>query len=105
MPLFANASISIPSVRANTIVPSNITLGTAAQVLLTANTTTRLGASIYNASSSNLYIDWNPSVATDDCTVKIPPGGYYETAYNPDQSLYGILDSGSGTICVREFTE
>lgn len=105
MPLFAEATITMPAMKAKNVVASNVTLGVTPLVLLTANTDTRLGASLYNATTANLYIDWNPTVSPTDCSVKIPPGGYYETAFNPDEILYGVLETGEGTVCVREFTE
>ena len=62
--------------------------------LLTSNTS-RLGASIFNNSQTNLFVKLGSVATTDSYTAKLIPGAYYEVPYNYTGRIDGIWDSSS----------
>ena len=67
-------------------------------VTILAANESRLGATIYNSSTANLYLLLGTSAAsTDIYTVILVPGAYYETPYNYIGQINGIWDAASTT--------
>jgi len=79
---------------------------TASSAQLLASTSTRLGATFFNDSTSILYLKLGTTASTTDYTVQIPAGGYYELPY----PIYtGRIDGiwsadASGAVRITELT-
>jgi hypothetical protein len=72
--------------------------------LLAANFN-RVGAVIWNNSTSDLYVDFDSSVSLTSFSVKISPDGYYELPFNYVGVISGIWESEDGKAIIREFIE
>lgn len=81
---------------------SNVSTSTSSVTLFSANSARR-AATIWNDSSSTLYVKFGATATTTSCTVPIAAGGYYEFP----QPCYtgicdGVLGGGSGVARVTE---
>jgi hypothetical protein len=90
----APASDSVTS----TTVPSTTTAA-----LLVAANPLRKDLSIQNASTANLFIDFDGIVTTASYLTKIAPGGYYEVPMNYRGAVHGIWDKVNGAADIREY--
>lgn len=84
---------------------SNVS-ASASNVTLLSSNSSRKGATIFNDSSSALYVKFGTTSSTTSFTVKIAAGGYFEI---PGPTVYtgildGIWDSASGAARVTEIT-
>lgn len=84
---------------------SNVS-SSASNVTLLSSNSSRKGATIFNDSSSALYVKFGATSSTTSFTVKIAAGGYFEV---PGPAVYtgildGIWDSVSGAARVTEIT-
>lgn len=68
--------------------------------LLAANAL-RLGATVYNDGSDNLYVALGATASATAFVVKIAAGGYYEVPFGYIGAISGIWDvaTGSARIC------
>lgn len=99
--------LSNPSVykRATSIATTSSTVAsaTASTVLLAANSN-RLGATFWNNSNSDLYLDLDSTSSTSNFAVKVSSGGgYYELPFGYAGVVSGIWDIADGSALVREF--
>jgi hypothetical protein len=64
----------------------------------------RKGITFFNSSNKNVFIDTVSSVSINSYSVKLEPGDYYE-APSPmyTGAYYGIVESGSTAIDIREY--
>ncbi|PSB20557.1 hypothetical protein C7B65_06530 [Phormidesmis priestleyi ULC007] len=62
----------------------------------------RKGLTIFNHSTSALYIDFGASVSLTDFAVRIPSGGYYEMPFVVSTDVRGIWEQGQGKAFIRE---
>jgi len=76
----------------------------ASNVTLLASNSSRLGATIFNDSTVNLYIKLGATSSLISFTVKILAGGYYEIPFRYNGRIDGIWDSATGTARVTELT-
>jgi hypothetical protein len=101
MPLNNNVVVTVPvssSVSATTVASAT----TSTQLL--ASNTVRKGASIWNASTANLFIDLAATVTTAAYAVELLPGGYYELPFGYTGAISGIWSAANGSALVREFS-
>lgn len=65
----------------------------------------RKGCTIYNDSTANLYVKLGENCSTDDFTIKIAAGGYYEPpASSPYRdAITGLWDAVNGQARVTEY--
>lgn len=92
-------------------IPIKTTTGTTSSVAgsgsnqtLAASNTSRLGLTIYNDSTANLYIKLGSVATLSDFTIKIAARGYYELPYNYTGKIDGIWDSATGNARITELT-
>lgn len=89
--------------RASTPAQSSVA-GSASSVSLLASNANRLGATIYNDSTVNLYVRLGSTASTSNFTVKLAPGDYYEVPFNYTGAIDGIWDSATGNARITELT-
>lgn len=88
--------------RPSTAALANIA-GSVTNVTLIASNAARRGASIFNDSTSALYIKYGATASTSSFTVKVNPGGYFEVPQPCYTGIVdGIWDSATGTARVTE---
>lgn len=102
MPL-SNPSATVSFPTSNTATRTNIA-ASIASVNLIASNGARKGATIWNNSASNLYIELGAAPTTSSFTAKISADGYYEVPYNYTGLINGIWDTANGSALVRELT-
>lgn len=105
MPLFnpTQVSVTLPSPEpTNKAIASTINASTT-NVLLVSSSYSRKGLTIWNNSSSNLYIDYASDVSASYFAIKILPNGSYELPYGYTGEIHGIWDAATGQAFIREF--
>lgn len=81
---------------------TNVTASTSNVTLLASNSN-RLGASIYNDSTRDLYLKLGATASTSSFTVKVRKGAFYEVAFGYTGIIDGIWESGvTGAARVTE---
>jgi hypothetical protein len=101
MALFNPASVTVNQPTSNTSASSTIAAAITSNTILAANFN-RKGATIWNNSTANLYIDFDSAASTSDYAVKIASGGYYELPFSYTGIISGIWDAVNGNALVRE---
>lgn len=72
-------------------------------VTLQALNTSRLGWTVWNDSTSVLYLKFGSGASATSCTVKIAADGYYELPFLYTGVITGIWASANGNARVTEF--
>lgn len=99
-----NNSFTVSPAKPATSVTSSVAAAVSNTILLPSNGT-RLGATIYNDSSSSLlYVKLGATASTTDFTVKIFPLGYYEVPYGYTGEIDAIWSVASGFARIDELT-
>lgn len=78
--------------------------GNASSVTLLAANTSRLGATIFNESTADLYIKLGSTASLTDYTVKLISSAYYEVPYNYVGRIDGIWSVATGNARIAELT-
>lgn len=78
--------------------------GSATSVTLLASNTNRLGATIFNDSTSILYLKLGATASTTSFTAKLYEDGYFEVPANYTGIIDGIWASATGAARVTEIT-
>lgn len=94
---------SVPSTVASNSAGTTVAASTTSVSLLASNAA-RKGATIWNTSTGNLYIDFGATVATTAYTAKINSGGYYEVPFQYNGAIAGVWDNTNGSAFIRELT-
>ena len=88
----------------STATRSDVNDSAANQTLLAANSS-RMGASIFNDSSSILYVKLGTTATTTDFSVKLFQDGYYEVPFGYTGRIDGIWSADStGAARITELT-
>lgn len=83
---------------------SNVAAATSSTTLLAANTARR-GATLWNDSTSILYVDLSGGTASaTSCSVKLIADAYYEVPFWCSSLITGIWVSATGSVRVTEIT-
>jgi hypothetical protein len=82
---------------------SNVSASASNVTLLAANTS-RLGATIYNDSTYNLYVKLGATSSLTSFSVRMTPYAYYEVPYGYYGIIDGIWDSAVGSARVTQIT-
>lgn len=99
-----NNSFTVTQAKPATSITSSVAAATSNTILLPSNGT-RIGATIYNDSSSSLlYLKLGMTATTTDFTVKIFPLGYYEVPYGYTGEIDAIWSVASGFARIDELT-
>ena len=97
--LISNITPSVSTTASKTTVNAS----TQSLILLAANSD-RKGATFYNESSANLFLDLDETASLTDYTIKIKSGSYYELPFSYIGDISGIWDGSQGYVQVRELT-
>lgn len=93
----------VKPVKSSNVISTTVPSSTDSTILLAANNN-RIGAIIYNNSLSDLYVDLDGTVSTDNFAFKLAAeGGYYQIPYGYIGIVSGIWDTANGSAMVREF--
>ncbi|MEH2287173.1 hypothetical protein [Nostoc sp.] len=103
MALYNPASVTVVTPSSNTSTPTSVDAATTSNIILAANSN-RVGATIWNNSTANLYIEFGATTTTSAFVAKISPGGYYELPFRYIGVISGIWDAANGKALVRELT-
>lgn len=85
---------------------TSVVADNAASVTLLALNSARLGCTVRNDSTADLYLKCGTTASLTDYTVVIPPGGYWEAPYSYTGRIDGIwaTDPNTGAARITEFT-
>jgi hypothetical protein len=64
----------------------------------------RLGASVYNDSTADLYLKLGSAASATSFTAKLVGGGYFEVPYGYTGLITGLWASATGSARVAEYT-
>jgi hypothetical protein len=103
MALYNPPSVTVTTPTSSTSTSSTVAAATTSGTVLAANSS-RKGATIWNNSTANLYIDFDSAASASDFAVKISAGGYYEMPFSYTGIISGIWDAANGNALVRELT-
>jgi hypothetical protein len=91
------------NVRAGTSAVTSVTASATNQTLLSANAN-RLGATVFNDSSSLLYLKLGATASATSHTIQVPSFGYYELPFSYSGIIDGIWATATGAARVTELT-
>ncbi|MHC5594730.1 MAG: hypothetical protein ACYTXC_01955 [Nostoc sp.] len=103
MALFNPAQVTVDAPTSGTSTPSTVNSSTSNQTILAANNS-RKGATVWNDSTANLFLEFGATATTSAFTAKLSPSGYYEVPFNYTGVISGIWSGVNGNALVREFT-
>lgn len=89
--------------RSATATKTNVSAATTNTALIASNTA-RLGASVFNDSTSAMYVNLGSSASTTAFVVKLAAASYYEVPFGYTGAVNGIWDTATGAARVCEFT-
>lgn len=89
--------------QAGTATTSNVT-ASATNVTILASNTARLGATLYNDSTSAVNVKFGTTASSTSFSVRMSPGGYLEVPFGYNGNIDGIWDTANGAMRVTEFT-
>jgi hypothetical protein len=95
--------VSVTEPKSTTATLSNVSGSVSSGTLLASNSS-RLGATIFNDSTADLYVKFGVTAATNSFTVKILAGGYYEVPFRYNGRIDGIWSSATGAARITELT-
>jgi hypothetical protein len=98
-----NNSFTISTAKPSTSVTSSVAASISNVVLLPSNSV-RLGATVYNDSSSFLYVKLGAVASVTDYTIKLFPLSYYEIPYGYTGEIDGIWADVGGFARLDELT-
>jgi hypothetical protein len=81
--------------------PTTVSASTTSVSILAANPQ-RKGATIWNNSNNNLFIDFGATASAAAFTAKLFSQGYYELPFTYTGVISGIWDGTNGACFVRE---
>lgn len=103
MALYNPPSVTVTESTSGTSTPTTVTASATSVTVLAANSS-RKGATIWNDSTANLFIDFDSAATTSEFAVKIAAGGYFELPFNYTGVISGIWSAANGNALVRELT-
>jgi hypothetical protein len=100
-----NSTIAVNQTVSSTATLANVA-GSASSVTIQASNASRLGLSVYNDSSANLYLKFGSAASTTSFTVLVPANYYYEMPSSRPYTgiVTGIWASATGSARVTELT-
>lgn len=101
MALFNPSSVTVATASSATSTPSSVAAAITSGVILAANSN-RKGATIWNESTANLFIEFGATASTIAFTAKLTAGGYYEVPFYYTGVISGIWAAANGNALVRE---
>ncbi|WP_375497043.1 hypothetical protein [uncultured Nostoc sp.] len=103
MALYNPPSVTVITPSSTTSTPTTVPAATTSNTILAPNTN-RIGMTIWNYSTANLYIEFGATASTSAFLARISPSGYYELPFRYTGVISGIWDAANGSALVRELT-
>jgi hypothetical protein len=103
MPLSNPTSYNFNPVTSGTATPTSVASSTTSVSLLASNSN-RKGATIWNNSTANLFVEFGATASATAFTFRLDPQGYVEIPFGYTGAISGIWSTANGTALVREFT-
>ncbi|MEH2357543.1 hypothetical protein [Nostoc sp.] len=103
MALYNPASATVVQPTSDDSTPTTVASSTTTVTILAANSN-RKGATIWNDSTANLFIEFGATSTTTAFTAKLFAGGYYEVPFHYTGVISGIWSAANGNALVRELT-
>ncbi|MEH2377616.1 MAG: hypothetical protein V7K27_01745 [Nostoc sp.] len=103
MPLSNPSLATVIESTSATSTPSTVASAITSGIILAANSN-RKGATIWNDSTTNLFIQFGATATTSAFTAKLFAGGYYEIPFHYTGIISGIWSSVNGNALVNELT-
>lgn len=103
MALYNPSSVTVAESTSGISTPTTVASMATSVTILAANSN-RKGATIWNDSTSNLFIEFGATATTSAFTAKLFAGGYYEVPFHYIGVISGIWSSANGNSLVRELT-
>ncbi|WP_432812080.1 hypothetical protein [Pantanalinema sp. GBBB05] len=103
MPLSNPSSVTVTPATASTATPTSVTAATTNTQLLALNTN-RKGATVWNNSTAQLYLELGGTASATVYTAKLEAGGYYEVPFGYTGAIAGLWTAANGNALVRELT-
>lgn len=100
-PISIAATVVTKETRASTPTQASVAASASSVTILAANAN-RLGATVYNDSTVNLFLKLGATASATSFTVKIAAAGYYEVPFNYTGIIDGIWDSATGSARITE---
>lgn len=98
-------TVRVAGNRAETSTPSSVNQSAVAVSILAANAAGRIGFTVYNDSSANLFLLLGAGASLASFTVRLVPDAYYEVPFGYSGVVTGIWDAaGAGAALVDELT-
>lgn len=82
---------------------TSVASANATTTLLAANTS-RVGATIFNDSTANLYLALGAGATASVCTLKMAAGSYYEVPFGYTGIITGFWDAVNGNARITQLT-
>jgi len=102
-PISIAATVTTKAVTSATATTNTVNALASSTTLLTSNSN-RLGYSVYNDSTSILYLKNGTTASNTSYTLQVPANGYYECPFNYTGNVDGIWVSATGAARVVEYT-
>ncbi|MBC1218488.1 hypothetical protein GNF10_17345 [Nostoc sp. UCD121] len=103
MALFNPAAVTVSASTSGTSTPTTVA-SSASSVTILASNSNRKGATIWNDSTANLFIEFAATATTSAFTAKLSSDGYFEVPFNYTGVISGIWSAANGNALVRELT-
>lgn len=103
MALFNPASVIVAQSTSGTSTPTTVASSITSATILAANSN-RKGATIWNESTANLFLEFGAAATTSTFVAKLTAGGYYEVPFSYAGVISGIWLAANGNALVRELT-
>lgn len=101
MPLHSQTTPPASEQSSTEVIKRSVSASTISKKL--ADARARRLLTIFNHSSSALYVDLGTSVSISDFAVRIPPYSYYECPFPVSLEIRGVWEEAKGKALIREF--
>jgi hypothetical protein len=103
MALFNPTTATLVESTSGTSTPTTVASSVTSVTILASNSN-RKGATIWNDSTANLFIELGATATQAAFTAKLSAGGYYEVPFRYSGVISGIWSAANGNALVRELT-
>lgn len=103
MALYNPSVVTVTGSTSSNSTATSVNSSATSVTILEANVA-RKGATIWNNSTADLYLDFDAAASTSDFAVKLSAGGYFELPFDYTGVISGIWSAANGAALVRELT-
>ncbi|MEH2086123.1 hypothetical protein [Nostoc sp.] len=103
MGLYNPAAVTVIQPTSDDSTPTTVASSITSVTILAANSN-RKGATIWNDSTANLFIEFGATATASAFTARLSASGYYEVPFYYTGVISGIWSAANGNALVRELT-